>query len=81
MAGRDEEKAKEIETYTNDPIHTQQIYLDTELLGELYRKHGVKSWRYYQRAGEAVFIPAGCAHQVMQCFFSSMILLTKLIPS
>ncbi|KAJ7128198.1 Clavaminate synthase-like protein [Mycena crocata] len=30
----------------------------------LYHKCSVKSYRIYQRSGEAVFIPAGCAHQV-----------------
>ncbi|CEH12764.1 Putative transcription factor 5qNCA, contains JmjC domain [Ceraceosorus bombacis] len=47
-----------------DPIHTQNFYLDESLLNELYDKHRVKPWRVYQRANEAVFIPAGCAHQV-----------------
>jgi lysine-specific demethylase 3 len=47
-----------------DPIHSQQIYLDDHLRLELFRIHGVKSFRFYQRPGEAVFIPAGCAHQV-----------------
>ncbi|KAJ7811351.1 Jmjd1a protein [Mycena olivaceomarginata] len=30
----------------------------------LWAKYGVQSYRVYQRAGEAIFIPAGCAHQV-----------------
>jgi hypothetical protein len=47
-----------------DPIHTQQHYLDETLLAELYAKHSIKPWRVYQQQGEAVFIPAGCAHQV-----------------
>lgn len=47
-----------------DPIHTQQHYLDEVLRKELYDNWGVKSYRVYQRPGEAVFIPAGCAHQV-----------------
>jgi lysine-specific demethylase 3 len=48
----------------NDPIHGQQFYLDEELRGELFQRAGVMSFRVYQRPGEAVFIPAGCAHQV-----------------
>ncbi|GLB33276.1 putative clavaminate synthase-like protein [Lyophyllum shimeji] len=48
----------------NDPIHAQAIYLDEELRAALYAATGVKSYRIYQRPGEAVFIPAGCAHQV-----------------
>ncbi|KAJ7499398.1 hypothetical protein FB451DRAFT_1205305 [Mycena latifolia] len=47
-----------------DPIHSQQVYLDDEARRELWEQHGVKSYRVYQKAGEAVFIPAGCAHQV-----------------
>jgi lysine-specific demethylase 3 len=47
-----------------DPIHGQQIYLDEVCRKELYEQFGVKSYRIYQRPGEAIFIPAGCAHQV-----------------
>ena len=49
-----------------DPIHSQQFYLDKQLRAELYAKTGVRSHQVIQRQGEAVFIPAGCAHQV--CF-------------
>lgn len=49
---------------TNDPIHGQQFYLDEDLRAELFNRVGVMSYRVYQRPGEAVFIPAGCAHQV-----------------
>ncbi|TBU33518.1 Clavaminate synthase-like protein [Dichomitus squalens] len=48
----------------NDPIHAQRFYLDSSLRQELYRDFGVVSHRIYQKPGEAVFIPAGCAHQV-----------------
>ncbi|KAF8075872.1 hypothetical protein FPV67DRAFT_1469586 [Lyophyllum atratum] len=48
----------------NDPIHAQAIYLDEDLRTALFEKTGVMSYRFYQRPGEAVFIPAGCAHQV-----------------
>lgn len=50
--------------YQHDPIHSQQFYLDSSLRQELYRDYGVQSHRIYQKPGEAVFIPAGCAHQV-----------------
>lgn len=50
--------------FVTDPIHSQQIYLDAELRRALYEEQGVRSWRIYQKPGEAVFIPAGCAHQV-----------------
>lgn len=52
--------------FQHDPIHSQQFYLDASIRQELYKEHGVKSHRIYQRPGEAVFIPAGCAHQVSQ---------------
>lgn len=50
--------------FQNDPIHAQQFYLDEQLRRELWETAGVKSFRIYQRPGQAVFIPAGCAHQV-----------------
>jgi [histone H3]-dimethyl-L-lysine9 demethylase len=53
----------------NDPIHGQQFYLDEQLREELFQRAGVMSFRVYQRPGEAVFIPAGCAHQVRPCAF------------
>lgn len=31
---------------------------------QLYKSTGVKSFRIHQRPNQAVFIPAGCAHQV-----------------
>lgn len=48
----------------HDPIHSQQFFLDETLRQQLLDEYGVKSHRIYQRPGEAVFIPAGCAHQV-----------------
>jgi lysine-specific demethylase 3 len=48
----------------HDPILSQQYYLDASLRKELFDDYGIKSHRVYQRPGEAVFIPAGCAHQV-----------------
>ncbi|KAG7096549.1 hypothetical protein E1B28_003972 [Marasmius oreades] len=47
-----------------DPIHSQQVYLDRNLRQQLFDEEGVMSYRIYQRPGEAVFIPAGVAHQV-----------------
>lgn len=46
-----------------DPIHAQQTYLTEPMINEL-RCHGVRPFRVWQRLGEAVFIPAGWAHQV-----------------
>ncbi|KAF8966449.1 hypothetical protein BDZ97DRAFT_1657595 [Flammula alnicola] len=48
----------------HDPIHGQQFYLDVELRQELYEAYNVRSYRVYQRPGDGIFIPAGCAHQV-----------------
>ena len=50
--------------FYNDPIHSQMFYLDADLRKKLFEEQGVTSWRIYQRPGDAVFIPAGCAHQV-----------------
>lgn len=47
-----------------DPIHCQQYFLDTVDRQRLWLQYGVRSWRIYQKQGEAIFIPAGCAHQV-----------------
>lgn len=51
-------------TLAHDPIHGQQFYLDSQLRQELWDQFRVKSYRVYQRPGDGVFIPAGCAHQV-----------------
>ena len=50
--------------YQHDPIHSQQFYLDSALRQELYKDYGVQSHRIYLEPGEAVLVPAGCAHQV-----------------
>ncbi|KAJ7067853.1 hypothetical protein C8F01DRAFT_1115998 [Mycena amicta] len=47
-----------------DPIHGQQVYLNDNMRRKLWLEYGVQSYRVYQKAGEAIFIPAGCAHQV-----------------
>jgi lysine-specific demethylase 3 len=59
----------------NDPIHGQQYYLDEDLRLELYQRTGVMSFRVYQQPGEAVFIPAGCAHQVRDTLHFSVALI------
>ncbi|KAJ7853152.1 hypothetical protein B0H14DRAFT_3136940 [Mycena olivaceomarginata] len=43
---------------------TTASILDSILRRRLWAKYGVQSYRVYQRPGEAIFIPAGCAHQV-----------------
>lgn len=48
---------------TQDPCHASRIFLDDDILGQL-KKAGIRPFRFHQRFGQAVFIPAGCAHQV-----------------
>jgi len=48
----------------HDPIHDQSWYLDERLRERLLREHGVRGYTILQCLGDAVFIPAGAAHQV-----------------
>lgn len=47
----------------DDPIHRQMYYLSESHLSELASQE-VCSYRVFQQPGDAVFIPAGCPHQV-----------------
>ena len=47
-----------------DPIHNQEYYLTPSMLDELYSQHKVRPYVIRQYLGQAIFIPAGCAHQV-----------------
>jgi hypothetical protein len=58
----------------DDPIHSQKYYLDTAHLAQLEAQHGIVPFTFYQAVGEAIYIPAGCAHQV-----STMIARTKIL--
>lgn len=49
---------------TGNPIHQQKVYLTASMLDDLKRDHGIVPFEILQRTGQAVFIPAGCAHQV-----------------
>ncbi len=51
-------------TSSGDPIHNQETYLTPTMLQELSARHGVRPYTIRQGVGDAVFIPAGCAHQV-----------------
>ena len=52
-----------LRTESPDPIHAQATYITDKMLVELAAM-GVKPFRIYQAVGEAIFIPAGCPHQV-----------------
>ncbi|CAH2051298.1 unnamed protein product [Thlaspi arvense] len=46
------------------PIHDQSCYLTIEHKRKLKAEFGIEPWIFLQNLGEAVFIPAGCPHQV-----------------
>lgn len=48
----------------DDPILRQKFYISTPQLQKLREEYHIVPWRIYQNVGDAVFIPAGCAHQV-----------------
>ncbi|KAJ3044259.1 hypothetical protein HK097_001541 [Rhizophlyctis rosea] len=58
------EYASEVGIRCDDPIHDQWVYLNKGLRERLWREYGVRGWRVFQNVGDAVFVPAGCAHQV-----------------
>jgi hypothetical protein len=51
-------------TGSGDPIHSQTVYLTPIMLQRLATKYCVRPYTIHQHPGEAVYIPAGCAHQV-----------------
>lgn len=48
----------------DDPVMRQTFYITTPQLSQLRDEYNIVPWRIYQNPGDAVFIPAGCAHQV-----------------
>ncbi|RHN41008.1 putative transcription factor & chromatin remodeling &Metalloenzymes JmjC family [Medicago truncatula] len=55
------------------PIHDQCFYLTFEHK-KLKEEFGVVPWTFEQKLGEAVFIPAGCPHQVRNLKVKKMII-------
>ncbi|GFT05442.1 lysine-specific demethylase 3A [Nephila pilipes] len=49
----------------HDPIHNQEWYLDEKLRSRLYKEYGVEAYTIAQCFGDAIFIPAGSPHQVI----------------
>ncbi|MCE3051884.1 hypothetical protein HAX54_051130 [Datura stramonium] len=46
------------------PILDETFYLSTDHKNRLKEEYGIEPWSFVQKLGEAVFIPAGCPHQV-----------------
>ena len=44
----------------------QDFFLTAKHRAMLKEEYGVESWHFEQHQDEAVFIPAGCPHQVRQ---------------
>ncbi|KAH0739830.1 hypothetical protein KY290_038535 [Solanum tuberosum] len=57
------------------PILDNTFYLSTMHKRKLKEEYGIEPWTFVQKLGEAVFVPAGCPHQVrnlMPCINASL---------
>jgi len=45
-------------------LSAQNFFLTAHHRAKLKEEEGLESWHFEQHADEAVFIPAGCPHQV-----------------
>ncbi|KAJ3411283.1 hypothetical protein HDV05_002429 [Chytridiales sp. JEL 0842] len=63
--------AERNEPLSVNPIHDQRFYLSSDFRTRLWKEHGVVGWTIPQNPGEAIYVPAGCVHQV--CNYSDCI--------
>ncbi|GIL78410.1 hypothetical protein Vretimale_17013 [Volvox reticuliferus] len=54
----------EVIAQVEDPVFDQTFFLNRRHRDQLWEQHRVASWHFEQYEHEAVFIPAGCPHQV-----------------
>ena len=47
-----------------DIVHAQKLFVNQTILDELWKEYNVRPYSFVQQAGQAMFVPAGCAHQV-----------------
>jgi lysine-specific demethylase 3 len=57
-----------VHAFDGHPIHSQSAYFTDSMLRELEAQHGVRPFTIRQYTGDAIFIPAGCPHQVCHSF-------------
>ena len=62
---RDLARADGADRQVAHPLHEGSYYLDAALRRRLRHEKGVHGYRFLQGEGDAVFLPAGCAHQVL----------------
>ncbi|SCV68875.1 BQ2448_996 [Microbotryum intermedium] len=48
----------------DDPLFTENVFLDASLRAELFRSTGIRPYTIWQGVGQFVVVPAGCAFQV-----------------
>ncbi|KAH6825444.1 Transcription factor jumonji domain-containing protein [Perilla frutescens var. hirtella] len=55
---------KEPECVLAHPVHERAFYLTLADKRNLKEEYGVEPWTIVQKLGDAVFVPAGCPHQI-----------------